>query len=323
MFAMAQTITTPPRGLFRCRVLDNRSICLDHYLLSLELDSFPPSCAGQFIQLRCGEVPPILAPTELPWPGGGWPQATGPELLGRQSLLRRPISLAGRRDLPGGKVELLLIYHVVGVGTAWLTQVSIGQELDIIGPLGQGFPAPPDGTAAALVGGGVGIPPMMYLAEQLRRQGRPATAFVGARTRAVLPLTIDPSEPPSQAGWPGLCTAEFAACGVETVVATDDGSLGVTGFVSAALEQWLGQKSPRPEELIIYACGPLGMMKAVSAVAAAGGYRCYVALERHMACGMGACQSCIVKVRTDRRGGWKYALACKDGTVFDAQELVW
>jgi dihydroorotate dehydrogenase electron transfer subunit len=204
-----------------------------------------------------------------------------------------------------------------------LTQATPGQELDIIGPLGKPFPDLPEGAMAALVGGGVGIPPMMYLAQQLRQQDRQAVAFVGARTRAVLPLTIDPLQPPSQAGWPGLCTAEFAACGVETVVATDDGSLGMTGLVSEALERWLCQKNLRPQQLVIYACGPLGMMKAVAAAAAAGGYRCYLALERHMACGLGACQSCIVKVRTGGSEGWKYALACKDGTVFDAQELVW
>ena len=310
------------RGVFPARVAVNRPLCQDHYLLVLELEGFPPSRAGQFVNVQCGRVRGDRI-TEVDWPEGGRPRLSQPELAGTQPLLRRPFSLAGRRDTPQGGARLELIHRVVGVGTAWLAEAAVGTELTVLGPLGNGFDAPGAEPVAAVVGGGVGIPPLMYLAEALAAAGRQVVAFAGAQTARLLPLTTDEAEPPSQAGWPSLCAAEFARCGAATVVATDDGSLGVAGFVHQPLLRWMDDRKTPPADLAVYACGPEPMLKAVAQGCLARGVRCQLALERHMGCGLGTCQSCIVKVKADTAEGWRYKLACKDGPVFDAEELMW
>lgn len=310
------------RGTFPARVLDNRLICLDHYRLSLSVAGFPPSRAGQFIQVQCGRPDPGGA-REVRWPPGQIPRLSQPELAGRQPLLRRPFSLAGRSDKADGTTVLALIHHVVGVGTAWLAAAEAGAELSVLGPLGNGFAICDEAPLAAVLGGGVGIPPVLYLAEALAEAGKETVAFAGARTGRALPLRTDPGEPPSQAGWPTKCTAEFAARGAPTVVATDDGSLGVAGMVHEAFARWLEHRRPAPADLAVYACGPEPMMKAVADLCRPRRYRCQLALERYMACGMGSCQSCVVRVRADGPTGWQYKLACADGPVFDAEQLLW
>ncbi|HET6427417.1 MAG TPA: dihydroorotate dehydrogenase electron transfer subunit [Phycisphaerae bacterium] len=319
---MSSPAPTRSKGAFAARVLANRSLGLDHYRLRLGVAGFPRSQPGQFINVRCG-VAGQEGPQPLEWPEGGLPRPTGPELAGVQPLLRRPFSLAGRVDKDDGTVELDIIHHVVGVGTARLAELGVGAEVSVIGPLGRGFTVVADRPVAALVGGGVGVPPLLYLAETLQDAGVRAVAFAGARTARALPLRIDPSEPPSQAGWPTLCTAEFAARHTPTVVATDDGSLGVTGFVDKALLPWLDSPNVRAGEVAVYACGPAPMIKAVADIAAARAMPCQLALERHMACGMGTCQGCAVKVKAAGDTGWAFQLVCKDGPVFDANDLYW
>ena len=311
------------RGTYLARVLDNRPICLDHYQLRVSVSGFPPSGPGQFVNIFCGQRGAQAGAREVDWPAGGLPRLSQAELAGRQPLLRRPFSLAGRTDRTDGTSELEVIHHVVGVGTAWLATLEPGAEVDLLGPLGNGFTIRQDRPLAALVGGGVGIPPLLYLAEALTAAGKQTVALAGARTGRALPLTTEPTEPPSQAGWPTLCTLEFAARGVPTVVATDDGSLGVGGMVHEAFERWCQQRRPAADELAVYACGPSEMMKAVAGLCVPRGLDCQLALERHMGCGMGTCQSCVVRVAADEPPGWKFKLACADGPVFAAAELVW
>lgn len=310
-----------PKGIFTASVLANRPVCGDHFALLLGLAEFPPTQPGQFVNIRCGLIEPILQPTEFEWRPESLPPPHQPETIGRQPLLRRPISLAGRRDLEEG-VELEIIHRVVGVGTAWLAGLKMGQQVDILGPLGQGFRAD-NRPLAAVVGGGSGIPPMLYLAEALAAAGKKVVAFAGARSAASLPLTVGPHDLPSQAGWPTLCTAEFAARGAATVIATDDGSMGFPGLVSQALQGWMEHSSIAPGDLAVYACGPNPMMKAVASLCLPAGIPCQVSLERHMACGLGACQGCICKIKDDSPQGWKYKLVCKDGPVFEAREIYW
>jgi len=320
---MSRGLSEPRCGVFTARVLHNRLVCPDHYRLLLGLEGFPPTQPGQFVNIRCGDVQAIRRPHAVDWPPGMTPHLAQPELAGRQPLLRRPFSLAGRRDRADGEVELEIIHRVVGVGTAWLAQAKSGDELDVLGPLGNGFALRPDRPRAALLGGGSGIPPMMYLAGILANAGKEAVAIVGAKSRAALPLSVDPAEPPSQAGWPTLCTGEFAASRTPTIVATDDGSLGFAGLVSEAFQRWLEDRAIPPGELAVYACGPWPMMKAVAAICQDRGVACQLALERHMACGLGACQACIVKIKTGQGPGWQYRLACKHGPVFEADEIAW
>ena len=322
MSDMATPAQCRQRGVFTAQVLANRPICREHYLLRLSVAGFPASVPGQFVNVRCGRMDEHR-PRPVPWSGAGLPRLSQPELAGRQPLLRRPFSLAGRRDRPDGTAELEVIHHVVGVGTALLAELSAGDEVDLLGPLGNGFSLPGHGRSAALVGGGVGIPPLLYLAEALRSAGSTAVAFAGARTAHLLPLTIDPREPPSQAGWPTMCTAEFGVRGVPTAMTTDDGSLGATGLVHEALERWLDDRQERAADLAVYACGPQPMMKAVAGICHRRAIPCQLALERHMACGMGTCQGCVVRVKAETAQGWAFKLVCKDGPVFDAEELAW
>jgi dihydroorotate dehydrogenase electron transfer subunit len=187
------------------------------------------------------------------------------------------------------------------------------ERVSVIGPLGNAFELPRDGETALLVGGGVGIPPMLYLATKLKG----GVAFVGALTRDLLPVTIV-----------GNAVEEFKQYGLESVIATDDGSFGYRGFVTQALEKYLS--SANTQVAVIYTCGPELMMKRVAAIAAERGIECQVAVERAMACGMGTCQSCCIKVRKADASkpplagsDWCYRLACTDGPIFRGADLLW
>ena len=111
--------------------------------------------------------------------------------------------------------------------------------------------------------------------------------------------------------------------GCQESIATDDGSLGRAGFVDQAFEHWLDQAGLGAEDLVVYACGPEAMMQAVAEICLLREIECQLALERHMACGMGTCQSCVVKIRDGSDRGWSFKLCCTDGPVFDARDVVW
>ena len=174
------------RGQFVAKVVENRPLCRDHYRLILGLKTFPQTHPGQFVQVACASATEDGEPPALDWVDGSIPRFSGQELRNAVPLIRRPFSLAGRRDTSRG-VELDIIHRVVGIGTAWLAQRSCGDEVNLLGPLGNHFLPPPDGGIAVLVGGGVGIPPMIYLASQLA--GTKAVVFSGATTRDLLPAS--------------------------------------------------------------------------------------------------------------------------------------
>ncbi len=320
------------RGVFIADVLASRQLCDEHFLLTLAVENFPPSCSGQFVQLQCRPPAEQADRLETAWSDNEPekpPHFSQPELLGKEPFLRRPFSLAGSRK-KGRQVELDVIYRVVGAGTNWLTGVKVGDKLSVLGPLGNGFKINPDKHAAAIIGGGVGIPPMIYLAEALAASGKQTTAFAGVRTKRLLPLTL-PEGLRSGCGdmvnsaEPAMCTKEFAAFNTPTVIATDDGSLGFAGFAAQAFHRWLDETATPAGELVVYSCGPEAMMKAVGDICIARRIECQLALERHMACGMGTCQSCIVKIRDggDVQKGWSYKLCCTDGPVFNAGDVIW
>ena len=311
-----------PRGVFVGKAIENRLICPDHYRLTLRLDAFPPTRAGQFVQLQCRQLSPQRGYREVDWPADRPPRLTQPELADREPLLRRPLSLAGRRDTAGG-AELDLIYRISGTGTRWLAGVEEGTPLSVLGPLGNAFPVSATKTQAIAVGGGVGIPPMLYLAATLAGRGKKVVAFCGAKTRAMLPLTLDADCSACIDARPRPCVREFAQRGAASVVTTDDGSAGFHGMVSQALERRLDLKDFDPRDLVVYSCGPEPMMRAVGEACARRSIECYLAMERHMACGVGTCQSCACKVRAENERGWAFKLCCTDGPVFDAREIAW
>jgi dihydroorotate dehydrogenase electron transfer subunit len=321
--------SSPKRGQYVSTVIANVPLCREHFRLALTIDAFPPTKPGQFVQVACADDVESDVEREWSWDDSAGARPVGPcgsELIARTAVLRRPFSLAGRRDTPGG-VELDLIHRVVGVGTDWLSRLNVGDPVNVIGPLGNTFTLPEPGGQALLVGGGVGIPPMIYLASALGPD-RKGVAFCGALTRDLLALTVTDQgagDPDAVAGL--LNVDEFARHGIPTVVTTDDGSYGYRGFVTQALERYLDARarSGAPfDKTIVYTCGPEPMMKRVADIARSRGIRSQIAVERAMACGMGTCQSCVIKVKTGpTTDAWRYKLACTDGPVFAGNDLLW
>jgi dihydroorotate dehydrogenase electron transfer subunit len=319
------------RGQVVATVRANLPLCREHYRLVLHLHAYPKTAPGQFVQVACRDMERDCADLlEFDW--SNRPQAPEMQPL---AFLRRPFSLAGRRDVADG-VELDLIGRVVGIGTEWLSRLNLGEQVNILGPLGNRFILPePDGLAL-LVGGGVGIPPMIYLAQGLASHMKPgphAVAFCGAVTRDLLPLTVtsDAPVPDAESVNPLYNIAEFQQFNIPAVISTDDGSYGFRGYITQALEKYLDAYFTQTWDIgsrrpIIYTCGPEPMMKRVADIALTRGLQCQVAVERVMACGMGTCQSCVIKVKDPtRRTGkdWVYKLACTDGPVFSGTDLLW
>ncbi len=319
--------TSGRRGMFAATVVENRPVCTDHYKIIFALKSFPASLPGQFVQVAC-RAPDAQQYEihELTWePSNKMPALVNKEYAERQAFLRRPFSIAGRKDEPTG-VTLEIIHRVVGRGTGYLSHLKTGDVVNILGPLGNGFMIPATLKHALLVGGGVGIPPMFYMARVLKSRGIQAVGFVGAQRKDLVPLTLPPATPaPSIDGDPVLNATEFASCGFPTVLATDDGSLGMRGFVTVALKRYL-QKNPSlsAADTAVFVCGPTPMMRATAGVAEEAGLPCQVSLEQPMACGMGTCQSCVIRVKNETApDGWAYKLTCTDGPVFDSRTLKW
>ena len=212
---------------------------------------------------------------------------------GHSRLLRRPlsVSLCGA-DAPQDTASI--VFEVRGEGTAWLSRRKAGDTLDVLGPLGNGFRVDRE-DRLLLVGGGIGVPPLLGQAGFTR--GR-STAVLGFRSadRAML---VDRFQE--------FCQAVF--------LCSDDGTLGRHGFVDAQLRDVLEKDK---NFTAVLACGPKPMLKNVAKVAAEYGVPCQVSLEERMACGMGACLGCAVQMAD---GTMKHV--CKDGPVFDAQEVDW
>jgi dihydroorotate dehydrogenase electron transfer subunit len=230
---------------------------------------------------------------------------------GTEPLLRRPFSC--HRIVKGG-VEIL--YEVVGRSTDLLSLKEKGEMLDVIGPIGNGFDlrsAKYERRSPILMAGGMGVAPLLALAEELayneRRKGgrRKIRVLAGAGTKNGL-----------------LCVDDFRRLGCEVTIATDDGSAGKKGFITGCLKPMLSTMDYRL--WTIYACGPAAMLEAAAKIASVHKIPCQVSLEERMACGVGVCLGCPVKVKTDdgqqtTEDGYK--MVCKDGPVFDADDIAW
>lgn len=213
------------------------------------------------------------------------------------AVLRRPFSVF-KADEEG----ISILYATVGMGTEALNSVGPGEAVELLGPLGTGFPAlGADKRVPVLVAGGYGNAALYLQAKNLPVKG---IAFFGGRTAEDI-----------------LCVDEFEALGWEVRVATDDGSLGTKGLVTAALDPWLEQQNAVRSSLEIFSCGPNAMLKAVGDRALEQGLCAWLSMDRNMACGVGACLTCVIKRRT--KTGWEWARCCKDGPVFNAKEILW
>jgi dihydroorotate dehydrogenase electron transfer subunit len=197
--------------------------------------------------------------------------------------------------------------------------------VSVLGPLGNSFPIHDHKPAAWLVAGGVGLPPMLWLAEALHAADKRAVAFYGAQTAGLLALTMNERTPPGvDAGRAAFSCAEFAEAGTPVVISTDDGSVGFRGHVGDALAAYHEANPISSDELVVYTCGPERMMRFVADYCIARGIECHVCMERAMACGTGTCQSCVVALHDESDpDGWRYQLCCTDGPVFDARRIIW
>lgn len=208
---------------------------------------------------------------------------------GHSRLLRRPISIC---DVKGDRLRL--VFEVRGDGTGWLSRRAVGDKLDILGPLGNGFDLSGPGKRL-LVGGGIGLPPMLYAAKACGGDCRVVAGF-RSKDRAML---LD----------------EFQGAAGSLSVASDDGSIGYHGFVDALVKSALEQDGGYTSVL---ACGPKPMLRAVVRAAEPFGVAVQVSMEERMACGVGACLGCAVQMAD---GAMKHV--CKDGPVFLASEVDW
>ena len=250
----------------KCRIIEKKQMGDAVYMVLAVGDMVRTSGVrpGQFVHIKCGDA----------------------------NLLRRPISICEWTGSKGGDT-LTIVFEVRGEGTAWLARRPVGHTVDVLGPLGNGF----DGSDGPylLVGGGIGVPPMLGCAGT---SGGTSTAILGFRSRDKA-ILLD----------------QFGSDCANCLVATDDGSLGYHGFVDALVRQEL-EKEHHYQGVL--ACGPKAMLRSVAKVAAEFGVPCQVSMEERMGCGVGACLVCACDMADGSR---KHV--CKDGPVFDSREVDW
>jgi dihydroorotate dehydrogenase electron transfer subunit len=216
-------------------------------------------------------------------------------------LLRRAFALYGATPSGAfaGTIQFVVAEH--GPGTRWLVQRRVGELLDVVGPLGTPFPMPTGPAPAVLVGGGYGTAPLIPLAGALLAAGSPVDMVVGASTGSRLF---------------GELVAKRLIGAV--AVTTDDGSAGRQGRVTDVLPEAIERIGAE----VVYACGPMAMLRAVGDVARAHAIHAQVAVEEAMACGIGVCMTCVLPVRGDD-GQSRFVRSCVEGPVFDADRVRW
>lgn len=217
------------------------------------------------------------------------------------NLLRRCFSIhqVSPTGAHGGTVDIVVAAK--GPGTTWIAGLSPGDDVDLVGPLGQPFPLPTEPVRCVLVGGGYGSAPLFWLAEQLAAEGCPVEMVLGAATEDRL-----------------FGIAEARRVGVSLTVTTDDGSAGTRGWVSDVL----GQVIRRSGAGAVYGCGPMGMLQSISEIASAEGLVAHVAVEESMACGVGVCMTCVLPV-TGVDGTTRMVRSCVEGPVFRGDRVRW
>ncbi len=243
-----------------CRVVENKPLNEEIWKITIECPEISKKAVpGQFISLLCKDL-----------------------------MLRRPFSIASCND---NKIEI--IYKIKGKGTKFIASLSIGNEIDIMGPLGEGFSI--TGEKALLIGGGVGTAPLVFLSKVLKEKNNPHSLVQGYRSDVKI--------------------GKIYADRVYTI--TEDGSSGKKGIINDYLEEIINSENPR----IIYACGPNIVLKSIVETAIKHNIKTQIALEREFACGVGVCMGCSIKVKEN--GLIVNKRICKDGPVFDGESIIW
>jgi dihydroorotate dehydrogenase electron transfer subunit len=232
------------------------------YLSRLDCPQLERAEPGQFVMVRCGE--------------------------GMEYQLRRPFSLHRQEGN-----QLSLLFKVVGRGTRWLSERQTGQKIDLLGPLGKGYKIHPDSNNLLLAAGGIGIAPLVFLAEAAISRGREVTMLLGAPTASQLyPRKLLPA-------------------GARLINATEDGSTGRKGMITDILPDFINSADQ------LFACGPLGMYQTMARMPRLKDKPVQVSLEMRMGCGLGICYGCTVKTSNGLRQ------ACKHGPIFNLDDILW
>jgi dihydroorotate dehydrogenase electron transfer subunit len=281
----------------RATVAFNRHLSPAYLHLGMAAPGFPATFrAGEFVMVR--------------------PAWTSDPFLPRAFSIYR---ITTRPPAAGASTPVVeILYKVLGKGTQCLARMEPGQEVEILGPLGNFFTVPDDLEQVVLVAGGIGVPPIAALATQLAGGQGP-----GARGR-FQPPTPNPQPPKLEVFLGGkthediLCVKDFEEAGASVQITTEDASLGARGLITDRLRPFL--LAPHASPPMIYSCGPPGMLAAVARLAEEFGVPCQVSVEANMACGFGACMGCAIEVRGEARS---FKLVCKDGPIFDSREIIW
>ena len=219
-------------------------------------------------------------------------------------LLRRPLSI---HRIDKEKGEIFILFQIMGEGTKLLAGRTIGDDLDIMGPIGNGFNIYPESRKIMIVGGGIGVAPLLALCEESIRQGKEVRVLIGALKKELV-----------------IGEESFKILGAKVDVATDDGSYKHKALVTDLLkriikERWLADQ--------IFACGPKPTLKKIVEISLDAHIDCQLSLEERMACGIGACLGCVCKIKTKDKKEYKvkyeYKRVCVDGPVFGGSEVVW
>lgn len=222
-----------------------------------------------------------------------------------EPLLPRPMSIHQIIRVQKGKPKgFRILLKISGRGTKLLAHKKEGDELQVIGPLGNGFAIDGDRAESLLVAGGIGVAPMLFLTEEMASISISPKIFIGAATSEDL-LVLD----------------KFKGLSSDLFITTEDGSQGYKGMITQRLEEYL-RDSNISKEAIIYACGPREMLKQVAQLSRMHNLPCQLSLEARMACGVGACLGCAVKVKSEGKD-YQYKRTCLEGPVFNAHEVIW
>jgi len=263
----------------KVKILSRKEVAPNIYLMKLKAPEIPQEALpGQFIHIKCS--------------------------MDNYPLLRRPLSI---HRIDREKGEIYILFQVVGEGTKLLSKREVGDDLDVLGPLGNGFNIYPESKKIVIIGGGIGVAPLLALCEESIKKGKEVRVLIGALKKELV-----------------IGEENFRNLGAKVDVATDDGSYKHKGLVTDLLERiikegWLADQ--------IFACGPKPTLKKISKIALQVNINYQVSMEERMACGIGACLGCVCKIKTkdkkENKVKYEYKRVCVDGPVFGGSEVVW
>lgn len=262
------------------RILSKKEVAPDVFLISLLAPLIAQqSLPGQFVHIKCSKD--------------------------HYPLLRRPLSIH-RIDKERG--EIFILFQVVGEGTKLLSQKVVRDNLDILGPIGNGFSVFPESKKVLIIGGGIGVAPLLALVEKFINLGKEVRVLIGALKREMI-----------------IGEESFRSLGARVDIATDNGSYKLKDLITDLLEEAIIREVWLPDQ--IFACGPKPMLKNIAEIASSTNIDCQVSLEERMGCGIGACLGCVCKIKTKNKKEdkirYEFKRVCVDGPIFKASEVIW